>query len=541
MRYSSFSEGLELLAARMPQVAREREILRLAASLGGPDGESAAAAARQEVLKWAERRAGGRLPRSAWNHEEFEHLAGGRNCTAVRVSDNSRDVWAIRADDPDKNVARRVWTVEVVIGHKPKERPLLGLRLLVNSPEQELSIEPAVPGLVQQLASECGLYHGTERLDTEPWLIETAEDADRLIGALVDPGRRVPVFVLSVPEDAADLTKPLIDPGPIARATLGIAITAVLPARFTWSLTERFGKQLSTYNGAIRVYLPGFTEDANPYAGHDLFLANRLSTAESASSISAHLRQIAATESLRRLRLGYDVLSYAAVRTHSQDLASARLAQGGASITKQLSAAQAQIASLKDDLRKADEESQWLVEEHDAIENRARTAEAQLAAATYRIQQLIEQLKAKGEKPDANIPAPTSWREFADWCDQYLAGRVLLSPRARQEVKTPLFKDVEVVGRCLLWLANEYRECRLNGGDYDLRVPFESGIRNDRCGADSFRFLWQGTWRDVEWHIKNGGNTRDPTRCLRIYYFWDDASQQVVIASMPAHIHTDAT
>ena len=45
----------------------------------------------------------------------------------------------------------------------------------------------------------------------------------------------------------------------------------------------------------------------------------------------------------------------------------------------------------------------------------------------------------------------------------------------------------------------------------------------------------------VEWHIKNGGNTRDPRRCLRIYYFWDEDSQQVVIATMPAHIQTGAT
>ena len=40
---------------------------------------------------------------------------------------------------------------------------------------------------------------------------------------------------------------------------------------------------------------------------------------------------------------------------------------------------------------------------------------------------------------------------------------------------------------------------------------------------------------------ENGGNTRDPRRCLRIYYFWDEESQMVVIATMPAHIRTGAT
>jgi hypothetical protein len=241
------------------------------------------------------------------------------------------------------------------------------------------------------------------------------------------------------------------------------------------------------------------------------------------------------------LRLGHDVLSYAAVRAHSLDLRRAQLQQEGASDAQQLIAAQAQIAALNKDLEKALQDQQWLSDEHKAAEDRAHIAERQLAAANYRIQQLLDQIRGRGENPDANIPLPGSWAEFADWCDQYLVGRVLLSPRARQEVKAPLFKDVAQAARCLLWLANEYRERRLNGGNGDLRVPVESGIRNERCGADAFPFEWQGSRRDVEWHIKNGGNTRDPARCLRIYYFWDEASRQAVIASMPAHIRTGAT
>ena len=481
------------------------------------------------------------MPSAAWNHEEFEHLAGGRNCAAVRIVDDARDIWAIRTDDPDKEIARRVWTTEAVLGHQPGQRARLGVRLLVSSPEQELRIEPAVPGLVQQLASECGLYHETEQLDAEPWVIQSEDDADRLIDRLIDPGRRIPVFVLSVPEYATDTTRALIDPSPIARATLGIAKVVILPAPLTWALTSRFGKRLSVFGGAIRVYLPGFAEDANPYGGHDLVLADRLSTAESALHVSAWLRQVAATESLRRLRLGRDVLSYAAVKGQSLDLVRTRLEREGASNTKRLSAAQTQIDTLKTDLDLTDEMLQLFSDENEAVEDRARTAEAQLTAASYRIQQLLDQIKQRGEDPDTNIQLPSSWEAFADWCDQNLVGRVLLSPRARREVRAPKFTDVTAAAGCLLWLANEYRERRLKGGDGDLRIHIKSGIQNERCGADGFRIDWQGRRADVEWHIKNGGNTRNPSRCLRIYYFWDYASQQVVIASMPAHTRTGAT
>jgi hypothetical protein len=72
-------------------------------------------------------------------------------------------------------------------------------------------------------------------------------------------------------------------------------------------------------------------------------------------------------------------------------------------------------------------------------------------------------------------------------------------------------------------------------------IPIEAGVKNTHCGSDEFDIEWQGRTQQVEWHIKNGGNTREPRRCLRIYYFWDDASQQAVIASMPAHRRSDAS
>lgn len=539
MPYAPLSDALPILAARSPQVVREREILRVAATIGGGDAMQAAAQARKEVLIWAERRTGGQLAPAAWSHEDFDHFAGGRNCSAVRIVDDYRDIWAIRADDPDKSVPQRVWTVEAAVGRLPKGPPLFSLRLLVSSPERDLSIEPAVPGLALQVADTCGLYRGGDQLIPEPWLIESDDDAEALIDMLVDSERQLPAFILTVPEFAADPNQPLLDAGSLGRAVLGLAKVIVLPARFTWAMTDRFGRIRSVFGGAVRVYLPGFTDDADPYGGHQLFLGERVAGA--GNEIAARLRQLAATESLRRFRLGREVLSYASVREQSLDLRRARLAQEGAPDQEQLSAAQEQIASLQSELKNALELQELALEEHASAEARAQGAEAQLIGAAYRIQQLIDQLRARGDSPDSAIQLPAKWSEFADWCDQNLVGRLLLSSRARGEVKAPLFKDVSAAARCLLWLANDYRERRLKGGDGDLRVPIEGGIVNDRCGADSFQIDWQDVRTNVEWHIKNGGNTRDPSRCLRIYYFWDEASQQVVIASMPAHIRSGAT
>lgn len=72
-------------------------------------------------------------------------------------------------------------------------------------------------------------------------------------------------------------------------------------------------------------------------------------------------------------------------------------------------------------------------------------------------------------------------------------------------------------------------------------VTIMDGIQNASCGADTYDFDWNGRRFSADWHIKNGGNTRDPIRCLRIYYCFDTQTQQIVVADMPAHRRTGAT
>ena len=214
----------------------------------------------------------------------------------------------------------------------------------------------------------------------------------------------------------------------------------------------------------------------------------------------------------------------------------------GASDIQKLGAADARIKALEADLKSAKEVENFLLEEQRLTEERAQAAETKFSAASFRIQQLLEQIKQRGEIAGANIQLPVSWTDFADWCDDKLVGRVVLAPQARSGVRKASFEDVRVAARCVLWLANDYRDRRLYGGEGSLRDHvLEPGVRNSPSGADEFSFWWQGKQHIVDWHIKNGGNTRDPRRCLRIYYFWDHATQQAVIADMPTHRPSGAT
>ena len=174
---SSLSEALQPVAAQLHS-PREWEILRVAANLHLGNRTQVVDEARDEILRWAAARAGVQLPPEAWKHQEFEHLAGGRDCAAVRIQSHGLDTWAIRTNDPDKNVPRRVWTAEVVL-LTHADKAFLSLRLVMASPERDPRVNPAVPGLVRQLASKCGLYQDNEPLASEPWVVRGATQRRR--------------------------------------------------------------------------------------------------------------------------------------------------------------------------------------------------------------------------------------------------------------------------------------------------------------------------------------------------------------------------
>lgn len=523
--------------------AHEQEILRVVASLPDGNGNSILIPARHEVLVWAQNKTPGILPQEAWEYKSFERLAGGRSCSAAHLQSNDEDVWSLRIEDPDKTVAGRIWTTEInVSSGLGADINRFTLRLSVSTTEERIDIEPHVPGVVLQIANAAGLWSGNYKLLDRPLRIKNSDRAEILFRALLDTTRKVPIIAVSVPEGSGQNAEPLLDAKVLARACAGLAIVVVLTPEISWLLTERFGKQLSVYNGAARVYLPGFTEDANPFGGHELLLPHGFENPDVATRALTRLRWIAATGSVRRTQLGMDVPAFSAIKAQELQRRQIALQHSGATAQEQLDAANARILLLENQLEESRNYEQQFSDLHQEAEQRSEATEAQVRAYAFRIQQLQDELKSSGTQPDAQVALPTTWEAFANWCDVNLAGRLALTPQARRTIKSAEFEDIGLAARCLLWLANSYREAKMNGGDGALRdAPVENGVTNAHCGNDSYEMDWQGKKRDVAWHVKNGGNTREPARCLRIYFFWDESSLQVVVAYMPAHRRTDAS
>lgn len=520
------------------RVVREHEVLRVAGWILGDNVEENANTAIREVLKWAQKRCGGQLPPEAWDRQSFDYLAGGRNSNCVRLKAGNSDIWTVRTDDPDKNVAERVWSTEVVIGSILGEQVKFSVRLLVSTPEHDLKIEPATPGLVFQIANACSLMSGSQRMSAEPMIFETSDDGADLVAHLTDEARKLPTIILTQPDETANLNG--IDAIDLAKALLGISHVAVAHPAATWKLTNEFGKFRSVFGGAARVYMPKFSAESDPYS-HRLVLANQLDTPEAITRATRWMRQLAAQESIRTARLGREVLPFASIRNANLELRQKTLRHENASEGEQLAAANDRLTELEKQIEALAAEQEYYVQEYEKERARAEISEGQGQKATYRIQQLTEQLKAQDGDPDEAISLPIVWPDLADWCDVQLAGRLVLTPMAHRSIRKPLYQDVKTAARCLLWLATECRDQRINGGNPLSNIPIFEGIQNAPCGADTYDFGWSERSLSADWHVKSGGNTRDPARCLRIYYCFDPQTQQIIVSEMPAHRRTAAS
>ncbi|MCE8005409.1 hypothetical protein [Aestuariivita sp.] len=534
---TTFSEALAPLSKRMPRAVRDIEILRVSAQLNGEDYATSAEAARKEALKWAKKRAGRALPQAAWELQDFELPVGGRSSTAVRIENDALDLWALRTEDPDKNVAGRVWSTEIVIGGEVGSRPHVSLRLIVSTTESDFAIEPHVPGPVLQMIKAPGLIRGARRLDSEPVAIQKENDAEDLCDHLEDRDRQLPIFVVAMPEDGG---APRIDVAALAKAVAGLARIVLVPAELTWVLTKRFGKYRSVFNGGIRAYLRGFSATDDPFR-HRLFLEADLRKDGAEVACVRSLRALAAEVSISETRLGKDVLDFVSVRTASKKLRKTDVINQEVPDAERFKFAEEWAESLEKQVEEKEKEIDGYVAEIVTTEERAQAAEQENRSLLFRIRQLQAALAEGGETPTEEPPLPQDWSEFTDWLDQTYPDKVLLSPAARRMARSPEFEDVTQVARAIAWLATVQHDRRVNGGGSLRDVQVENGILNSPCGGDTYAADWKGRRYEVDWHVKNGGNVRDPKRCLRIYYFWESETQQTIIDHLPSHRRTSAT
>ena len=573
---------------RAPPLGDGRK-LRVELELAPHADPSAIRQCRRIVLTWLQDAMECGLPRKALRHRSFSLGGDESACRAVRIRDGRRDYWAAQFER--SSAAGQATITEVIVGRHEGRLPTVGVEMVDRSVVPADSIGEYPAGMLAAMAERVPLLQQERTLSHRPIVVDSAETMQGFHRMLVDPRREVPFAVVSVPPEVDDPETLRSHWRALARALTGLAIVWALPPAMTYRLSDLVGKSLSVFLGAWRFYRPGFDHRAAK-TDHPLFLKNRMEDERGMAETTRQFQLMAAEERMRAradsaLPFDYGTLvreteevvrgpgrlvSFlrgSLTRRPAQRLEYALSPAGGSATAGQLLTDSApgrtgtvpaavreprarvarrnvrdEAPSLRRKLRAASEKARTRASRYERVKQRAAAAERERDEARRRAQQLAGLVRSLGGNPDAETPFPTIWEEFAPWCEETLANRLVLAGSARRELGGAEFEDVSLAARCLNWLAVDYRDARLRGGDPQLRGRIDEiadGVFNLPCGGDSFECSWEGRRHHVEWHIKRGANTRDPSRCLRIYYFWDEETRRVVVASMPAHRRSAVT
>lgn len=519
---------------------------------------------REAICRWLEGETGEALSASARTGESFEITSPSWRVECAAVPEDR--LWSVRLTrHTSLSVADGIPSEAVLITEVATVRERTLVRLAVRGLHVATYDEPDVvtrdmPGFIRDIASSF-LLREARQIRSEAWRLRTEADLWELYELLQSPNRALPVYLLTAP-DERDLSMRvapfLLDETRLAQRVSGLAYVVALPRDLGYKWTDMVGKPWSAYLGAVRTYYPGLNFDTDLPTKHPRIFAERILAFEyrgqrMESAFEEFLVDSAFRYSASRRVDWGACLFYDDARRRQSELQRARAADD--SEWRRLY--DEELASLKARLRHVEKERDDAL----ALAGEAEHERDARADENYRLRARVEYLtraltQRTGQSVDDPTSIPDNYDDMPEWVNKHLAARLILHPRAvNRGLKNPQFENIEMVYRVLLLLANEYRDMRL--GREGAKVRFEThlnemnlrwgnAISRERAGEQGDTYFVRYPYstsppRFIEDHIRSNSNTRDPKRCLAVYFFWDDETQQVVVCWLPGHLDNRLT
>jgi len=536
------------------------------------DANDSVPAARKRVLDWVSERTSEALPSGAKEGESFSLALGNGEVVS------GRGVWALRFDTVDEKLKEeegieRRWRTEVVIASLVRvPRAHISLRLSVVTTAPGVPFIISAPKLLRGLSATPGLmFDGVADLSC------CNSDVGYLVRLLQQPERRP---VILVAED--DVGHTSVNVERLRNAAVGFAHVVKISAATARAFAKEVGGKWALFAGGVRIYLPKVDFSEPQFRGHPVW---PVSSIPSDSSSVRRFEQ----------RLIYRVLGMSVTRADIDDLApsfgavdamlreaqllaaaqASKEAQAKAELAitaqekqtaqqEQLEALHVEVSSLVGELHAVKELSKEIVQDrdmayeaNDEYKGEIERLQGQLYGLSAKVRALEGRLQERGESSVQSVEIPKSFDELEDWAEAHFPDRLVILPKAARAAKKSVYDDVTHIYQCLLLLANEYVNYRRNvdgaqarymDGCSRLRVevtPVGAALEN-RKYRDQFRAPYKSGYSDIDLHLSPAPGTSergsyDPKKTYRIYFFWGDESEFVVIGSLPAHLTTSLT
>jgi len=441
---------------------------------------------------------------------------------------------------------------------KNGEGLLFGLRVsgepLDSHPERELMTRLFREGLfVQGIALPPGL-----------WRIDSGEALNTLYALLQNPERLLPVIVISEfsrfhPPFPGLKGTAMVGDAQLAKLVKGAAVVVRLPYDLGYQWTNMVGKDWSCYNGACRIYLPRLSFEEDDSRRHPLYLADVIwwwRDEMNRTGPEAFFDWLVAVQWRQNAiaKVSWKGVYFVnEARILLSELTADRLREAAAVgdfVAGQRNIAQ-QMQTMAEQAAKDCEEWVEALDRQISLTDHYKRLCQDLQNQNEVLRQQLQRKDAGNKLLDP--PIPDNYGEMAVWTQTYLAGRLILLGRARRELKTAAFEDVALVYRSLLLLAFEYRNMRIGHSDDSAfkRKLAEYGLEHSgsiaplRAGEEGDTYYVNyppgSTQKEfLKFHLCKG-TSRDPRYCLRIYFFWDEDAELVVVGSLPGHLDNQLT
>jgi len=417
--------------------------------------------------------------------------------------------------------------------------------------------------LIAQLFRQCSFIQDVPVVPGV-WRCNSPASADTLYDYLVSPERTLPIIVTSecnrlYPPVPGVRNGIIVQPEAIAGKVTGAAVVAHLDYQTAYQWTEKVGKEWSCFGGACRVYMPGLSFEEDELLSHPLYLPEKIwwwRDDEGRNGAEAFSGWLVGKQWHQNsyARISWKGLYFANEALALQEELEADRSRERSEISDTLVMQHTMVHRMQQMAHKAEAERDEWFEEGDKL---LKDIE-HYKNLCIQLRNQNDQLRAQLARKDAGNefiapPVPDSYAGLGDWVRKYLAGRLVLTGRAEREAKDAVYEDVKLVYRSLLLLAFDYRNTRLGlGNDVEFKAKLDADGLNCTGSIDPARAGQEGDSYYVNYpagstkraflkfHLTKGTG-HDKRRCMRIYFFWDDEAEVVVVGSLPAHLDNRMT
>ncbi len=458
----------------------------------------------------------------------------------LRVEDDCSSNWGLVFEHPDADDDRLWWRTEVTLSRSASCDLVFSCANLVGNRDGSVSPirrPPTRPRIVESLMS---LWpgDGTARLSPGPVLLEdSAESIGNFLEFLYSRNRRHPVVLVSA-RNVDD--RPAVDHERVASTLAGLAHTFVATNRFpSLKLKDRLPTQLNCYDGAVRIYWPGF-RSVDPPDRHRVWSTRLIKEIESppysrpfelyvleriAGFASFTVREdLPSWEKLQRLNRK-QLLTKASSESDFRALAD-RYAEENDFLTEELRKVRLQLEAKAIELDKSQYAEEYYRQLY-TVTQRSEPTQAEAAAPVSTVSEAISRTKV----------------EFSD--------RLAFALNSKSEEDSP-YEQPEEVYSALVFLATTYCDARTGEvpcGDFaealSADLPgwkYKSGQSDVTMGKykDWYKCSYAGQNHLLKEHVGTSTN-REARYAIRIAFFFDDVSQKVVVGYLGQHQKTDGS